>query len=295
MKKSSLANTIKTHIPELSEKLNLLFVETSDALTGPLQSKLEPSFNLFQADNIEQAGDIISKIDIQIIVCEEELSDGSGTEFLARLKKSHPNIVRIISGSNEDPAVALNAVNTAGIFKFLVAPWEDSAVEALTDAIEYYRTEVQNQFKDNLTGLKSAATILDILLAEIKRCDRYGSNLSVILVRVTNPKENSDLHDFLIDRLLFQKIAEILQYEVRGSDLGGRLTENHFLILLTETNESGALVFLNRFVDSVNKFDKEVNKGTLPFQLSTSRFTKSKDDKFAVVLDVVSELYERLV
>ena len=294
MKKNSLTNTIKAHIPELSEKLNLLVVDEDDALTGPVQSQLDPLFNLFQVDNIDQAVDLLYKIDIQIIICNENLNDGNGTEFLAKLKTSHPNIVRIISSADNDARVALNAVNTAGIFKFLVPPWENSIKETLTDAIQFYRTEIQNQFRDNLTGLKSAATILDILLAEIKRCDRYGSDLSLVLLRITNPKQDSDLHDFLIDRLLLQKIAEILQFEVRGSDIGGRLSENHFLILLTETNESGATVFLNRFVNSVKKFDKEVNKGLLPFLLSTACLTKSKNDQLDAPLELISELYDRL-
>ena len=294
MNTTQLEKATKTNQPDLSEKLNLLFIDPALQLPDSVHKDLETSFNLFQTDNIRQASGILSKINIQVVVCEETLTDGSGTDFMAKLKVSHPKIVRIISSSSINASAALNAVNTASIFKYLVKPWHDTIIETLKHAIDFYRTEVQNQFKDKLTGLKSTATILDILQSELKRCERYGSDLSLILIKILNPKQESDLHDFLIDRLLLQKIAEIMQFEVRGSDMGGHLTESNFLILLTETNEKGAIVFLNRFSNSVNKFDTEVNRGLLPFKLQTSQYTKKKNDKKDTILDVLSELYDRL-
>ena len=142
MKKNLPEKSVGTHIPELAEKLNLLFIEPDADLIDSVESLLESKFNLIQAIDLRQASDILSKIDIQIVVCEEKLVDGSGIEFLAKLKISHPNIVRIISSSSNDATAALKAVNNASIFKYLLKPWDDTILGTLEDGVQYFRTEI---------------------------------------------------------------------------------------------------------------------------------------------------------
>lgn len=278
---------------QLPEKLNLLVIDSEAPRLFPKDSELHEIFNMFVTTTLERASAIIKQNDIHIALCEEDLPDGSGSELLAKLKSQHPNIIRILSAEAESKTNMMEAINNANIFKFIVKPWGFELRTILEETRHRYLSRIQNQYTDSLTRLRSTTAIYDTLHSELTRSIRHKVTFSAVLLNITNPNEESDLHAFLVDRFVLRRIADILAEELRESDCAGRLKDNKILVLLTEADAEGTRVFLDRFNQSVENFEKEVNRGLLPFQVVTASETIT-GEKLVTENDLLATLYHKL-
>ncbi len=278
---------------QLPEKLNLLVVDSEAPRLFPKDSELHEIFNMFVTTTTERASAIIKQNDIHIALCEEDLPDGSGSELLAKMKNQHPGIIRILSADKTSKTNMMEAINNANIFKFIIKPWGFELRTILEETKQVFLSRMQNQYIDNLTRLRSTTAIYDVLHSELTRSIRHQVTFSAVLLNVTNPNEASELHSFLVDRLVIRKIADILADELRESDCAGRLKDNKILVLLTEADEEGTQIFLDRFNKSIEIFDKEVNRGLLPFEVVTAAETIN-GEKVVTENDLLATLYHKI-
>lgn len=280
-------------LPHLPDKLNLLVVDSEAPRLFPKESELHEIFHLFVTTTIERATAIVKQNEIHIALCEKDLPDGNGAEFLAHLRQQHPNTIRILSAEENGNTDMMEAVNTANIFKFIIKPWGFELRTILEETRKVYLNRILNQYTDPLTRLRSATAIYDILHSELTRSVRHKATFSVVLLNITSPNANSDLHAFLVDRFVLQKIAEILAKELRESDCAGRLKDNKILVLLTEADAKGAKTFLERFRTAVDRFDREENQGLLPFEIASATETIT-GKKLVTENDLFATLYHKL-
>lgn len=277
----------------LPDKLSLLVVDGEAPRLFPKDSELFELFNLFITTSTVRASTIIKQNDIHIALCEEDLPDGSGSEFLVRLKQEHPSIIRILSAEDANVDTFVEAINKANVFKFIVKPWGFEMRNILEEAKQSCISRIKNQYNDNLTSLLSTAAIYDMLHNELMRTVRHKVLFSVILISITSPDADSDLHSFLVDRFLLSKIADILQNELRESDNAGRLKDNKILVLLPEADVKGTRNFLKRFIKNVETFDREINRGLLPFKILSGVKTIT-GEKLVTEKDLIVTLYHKL-
>lgn len=141
-------------------------------------------------------------------------------------------------------------------------------------------THSGNYLIDETTQLRSEEAILQRLKEEVSRSDRYKSEFSTLLIRVSSRKQNNALHQYLVDKYLMRKIADIVRQEMRDSDVAGCVNRHSILVLLTETDKKGAGIFALRVLNRIREFDKQVNKGILPFHTSMLRYSNKNGTRF---------------
>jgi PleD family two-component response regulator len=274
-------------------RIRLLAIDDNEAVLDTLKLELEDTYDVLSASHPAKAFEIIKQIEIHIVLCDERLPGENGTAVLARLRKEFPNVVRILISGYTDTTVFLAAINQANVFKYVTKPFGPGIKNIIDEAAEFYLAQLRNQFSDVLTRLKSPHAILDALHKEIKRFNRYRTPLTAVLLEVTSPRKDSSLHNFLVDRLLLSRIAELLQAEIRTSDDVGRLRDNRFLILLTETGTEGSRVFLKRLLHTIDRFDQEVNRGLLPFEVRTAMLELQQNAEMTDE-QILLQLYDQL-
>jgi DNA-binding NtrC family response regulator len=59
-----------------------------------------------------------------VIICDERMPDGSGTELLSRVARSAPATRLILMSAHQDFAMAVRAINEAKVDAFVEKPWE---------------------------------------------------------------------------------------------------------------------------------------------------------------------------
>ncbi len=82
-------------------------------------------YQIFTATSFKEAFDILGTNDVQVVVSDHRMPDGKGTEFLGRVKVTHPSTVRMILSGYADLGVVTEAINGGAVYRFLTKPWND--------------------------------------------------------------------------------------------------------------------------------------------------------------------------
>ncbi|MCV2419097.1 GGDEF domain-containing protein [Paucibacter sp. DJ4R-1] len=136
------------------------------------------------------------------------------------------------------------AEHDKSIFKTLCAYGAVALANAETQAllIEQNRLLEKISTSDRLTGLSNRLHLDRVLQEEGLRNERYGSELSIILLDVDHFKSVNDTHGHQVGDSVLVAMAEVLTKGSRTVDVVGRWGGEEFLIICRETNSHGAMV-----------------------------------------------------
>jgi len=141
----------------------------------------------------------------------------------------------------------------------------------LTDqvfAVDKVETLAQEVYKmallDPLTGLFNRRYIEQRLEDEIKRSERHGRALSVILFDLDEFKQVNDTYGHAAGDALLRTFADRLSKATRGSDASARYGGDEFLVVLPECKPENVQHVLKR----LEGIRVEVEGHTLPIALS---------------------------
>jgi len=90
-----------------------------DGLTRVLHR--EP-YRLLRAGSADEAAAILEREPVDVIVCDEQMPGMCGTEFLARVARNYPEVVRIVLTGEPSLEVALRAINEGRVARFFTKP-----------------------------------------------------------------------------------------------------------------------------------------------------------------------------
>lgn len=174
------------------------------------------------------------------------------------------------------------------LFEWLVKSNEDIAKtnkELLIENLKL-RSEMEElekiNFIDCTTGIHNKRYLQVRLEEEFARARRYGLSLSCIFIDLDNFKSINDTYGHLAGDMLLKELAGILESLCRGEDVLGRFGGEEFVILMSCTDSSEAVVLAERIREKVEKrrFVYENTKISVSVSLGVS--TLNKDD-FAYV------------
>jgi CheY-like chemotaxis protein len=81
-------------------------------------------YRMLAANSEESAFDALSKHGFDIVICDQRLPTMSGADFLAAVRKLHPEVIRILISAKLDTGALADAVNAARIHKFVSKDWD---------------------------------------------------------------------------------------------------------------------------------------------------------------------------
>jgi len=95
---------------------------------------------------------------------------------------------------------------------------------------------------DPLTGAYNRHALDELLERELTRSKRYNHPIGIVLIDVNRFKEINDRFGHVMGDKVLQAVADILQHNVRNSDVIARYGGDEFLIVLPETDGETELV-----------------------------------------------------
>jgi len=163
------------------------------------------------------------------------------------------------AGLPEAPALVVPLRGTerdAGILCLLDAPPSEDALPqlaivaahagvALRNA-ERYRRARDRAFVDDATDVYNARYLLEALDREVRRSERYGTELSILFIDLDRFKLVNDNHGHLVGTSVLRQLSRLLGQSVRQVDTVARYGGDEFTILLSDTGERGARVIAER-------------------------------------------------
>lgn len=83
---------------------------------------------------------------VHMIISDQRMPEMSGTELMAKVKESYPDVIRIILTGYTDVDTITESINKGHIYKFFLKPWNDqSLVLEIRQALEQYELVQTNK------------------------------------------------------------------------------------------------------------------------------------------------------
>lgn len=109
-----------------------------------------------------EALQIVASRPIAVVVSDHYMPEMNGNELLARIKELRPSVSRIMMTSAADLSMALTAINSGEVFRFLTKPWKESdMVKAVKDGLRRYRL-LESVKQDDDFILRSLAETIEL-------------------------------------------------------------------------------------------------------------------------------------
>ena len=139
--------------------------------------------------------------------------------------------------------------------------------------------------KDSVTGAYCKIFIEEILDKEIAKAVRYKLALSVIAFKIENLHLNRSQET--IDTTL-KDISKIVQRKIRTNDYYGKIEENYYLIVTSNTNLSGATILAERLERQFKEYN-ELSSNSLLFEFGITGISEmeSRETLFEKIEDAL--------
>lgn len=122
---------------------------------------------------------------------------------------------------------------------------------------------------DVLTELYNRRYFTTLLTREIKRCERTGHALSVLLLDLDHFKAVNDEYGHNVGDMTLKNFAKTCKGELRDIDIMGRLGGEEFCIYLPETSRDGAFTLAERIREAIAQMELH-DENNNPFQITVS-------------------------
>ncbi len=111
----------------------------------------------------------------------------------------------------------------------------------------------QLSFTDGLTRLHNHRYFQDRLRVEVRRADRTGEQLALLLVDIDDFKALNDRYGHAIGDQVLRQVASVLNETVREADLPARYGGEEFVVLAPHTGRIGALALGEKLRGAISR------------------------------------------
>lgn len=171
--------------------------------------------------------------DIDLILLDINLSDGSGLELLSFLHDKYPKIPVIMISGEEKKNTVLNSLKL-GAKDYILKPFKkETLLNKVKSALSF--EESRNTYRKELESL------LKDLSIELSRSIISKYPFTLLKIIFENPKE-----------IMFKNCKEFLENNIREIDKLYSIGYGTFVILLPLTGKNDAETFLNDLKEKIN-------------------------------------------
>jgi diguanylate cyclase (GGDEF)-like protein/PAS domain S-box-containing protein len=115
---------------------------------------------------------------------------------------------------------------------------------------------------DQMTDLLNRETLMNRFSDEVERMERYGHDLSFVLLDLDRFKNINDTHGHQTGDRVLQEVGRTIKDHIRTSDIPGRYGGEEFAVVLPETDRSRARTFSERLRQRIEQLTVEAPDGT---------------------------------
>jgi adenylate cyclase len=124
----------------MSDEATVLLVDDEPRVLDSLEALLGMDHRVLRAGDPDTALHLLATEPVAVVVSDQRMPGMLGTELLARGRDVAPDAVRILLTAFSDPDAMLESINTAGIYHFVLKPWDPAELRLLNArAVERHR------------------------------------------------------------------------------------------------------------------------------------------------------------
>jgi len=254
----------------------ILIVDDDDVFRSYLVEWLQSKgYEVESAANVEMAKNMLHENSFDLITLDLLMHPDSGYELFHFLKENPtfkwlPLIV--LSGKNDidDKVRCL----LTGADDYVVKPFQFEELEA-----RIYRLLTRSQlleqmaFRDALTGVYNRHYFDQQLKFELQRVQRTGQDITIAFIDIDRFKQINDTFGHQMGDLVLQTFGDIMQKNLRSTDVLARYGGEEFIIIFPDTSENEVVSIVDRILEKFREIpiiQKEGREICLTFSAGVS-------------------------
>jgi two-component system, probable response regulator PhcQ len=232
------------------KRFALLFVDDEEQARKYFRMAFEKDFQVLTAGTVEEAWQLVEARDpeVGLVISDQRMPNQQGTELLGRVRRAHPQVVRILTTAYTDLDATIEAVNSGAIFKYVVKPWDIRELRVtLMRAMEYFllRRERDLLLREKLSTLEQlliADRVRSLAILAQGLSSQVRNTMTALLAYVALAKEQLQFR-FPKQATQAEEFWENVQWEAEDA--------NRHLLQIVQNVASATLEERHAFEDSV--------------------------------------------
>ena len=140
-------------------KCTILYIDDEKKSLKAFTRAFRDRFRILTAVNAADGYQLLGqhRDEIALLMTDQRMPGEKGVEFLQRARRLHPKAIRILTTAYSDPDVAIEAVNSGAIYKYVTKPWDVPQLEAiLKHGCEFFTVQRERDLlvKEKLSALQ---------------------------------------------------------------------------------------------------------------------------------------------
>jgi signal transduction histidine kinase len=163
------------------EKRPLLVVDDEVNILHSLHDLFRLDYKVYMAESGLEGMKILSENEVHVVMADQRMPDMTGTEFLAAVKQSYPDVVRLVFTGYADVRAVIEAINEGSVYRYITKPWEpDDLKTVIAQAMSQYqliaeRKHLMQELTTANESLRTANENLRRAYKELQELDRVKS------------------------------------------------------------------------------------------------------------------------
>jgi len=277
----------------------VLIIDDSDTVREQIARTLDEA-SLF--DRIHQAGDgieafkLLLATPIDLVLCDLEMPRMDGIKLLGMIagREELRSIPVIMLTGREDRELKIRLLGQ-GASDYVTKPFDPGElvarvkvhlkIKSLQDELKQSNERLkQLSNTDPLTHLHNRRYMMEMLAREIRRAERKGTHLSLIMMDIDHFKKVNDQYGHQSGDAVLQALAKLAAMGLRNYDCAARYGGEEFVLVLPETTHDDAMTMAERIRERIqaHSFTGQIRslKATISIGVATypAPFISSIDD-----------------
>lgn len=120
----------------------VLFIDDEENILKTIRRQLQLyGYTVHTATDAENAFSILKQEEIPVVVSDQKMPSIYGSDLIALIKKSYPQIVGLIISGHTDLNTLDEAISKGEIYKFIPKPWDEKyLLDSLESAFKFYES-----------------------------------------------------------------------------------------------------------------------------------------------------------
>lgn len=104
----------------------ILIVDDDHMILKAIQRTMRnENYNLLTAESAQEGLRLMEGREFDLVISDQNMPYMTGLEFLKKVKSDYPGTLTIMLTAQKEIEVAVEAINHAGVYKFIMKPWDD--------------------------------------------------------------------------------------------------------------------------------------------------------------------------
>ena len=109
----------------MSERTILIVDDEENILKAIQRTLRKENYNIFTATGGEEGLKLLDMREFDLVMSDQHMPGMDGVTFLQKVKAEQPQTLTIMLTGAKEIQVAMQAINDAGVYKFILKPWDD--------------------------------------------------------------------------------------------------------------------------------------------------------------------------